>query len=142
LEQFSEKHLDLNFYISNKGDDMKHNDIEVGKYYSYSIWPEEPAVFFKCIGYDIEEGCFELQECPWYGYDYEENPEEVYPWLLYACREDDPNLEEIPEMRYIIRSIGLLIEKTLVEAVEEKVEESKKLPYQEPEDLDEYDYLK
>ena len=91
---------------------MKTKDIEVGKYYSMKIWDDEEAVYYKCIGHD---GCyFELQECPWYGYDYGKNPDNVYPWLIDDETEID-SLIEIHEMQYMIRSMGLLIEKEIVE---------------------------
>ena len=104
---------------------MKTKDIEIGKFYSMKIWDDEEAIYFECIGYDGE--CFEMQECPWYGYDYETNPDEVYPWLI---RDDDEMdcLKEIHPMQYMIRSIGLLVEKNIMEAVEEEKKNHPNLP--------------
>ena len=85
---------------------MKPKDIEVGKYYSMKLWEDEP-IYFECIGFDGEY--FEMQECPWYGYDYETNPQDVYPWLVYSCDDEMSYIKEIHPMQYLIRSIGLLV---------------------------------
>ena len=101
---------------------MNIKDVEVGKYYSLKIWEDDEAIFYKCI--DEEEDWFVLQECPYYGYDYDKNPEQVLPWLLYKLDEEWDSLQRIHEMQYIIRSMGLLIEKEMVEKV---LDEKKKL---------------
>jgi len=93
---------------------MNIKDIQTNKYYSYAIWDNE-AVFYKCIG--KEDGYFMMQECPYYGYDYNENPEEVYPMLIEDIDKEEKHLIEIHEMQYVIRSMGLLIEKQTIKIV-------------------------
>jgi hypothetical protein len=95
---------------------MNIKNIQINKYYSYAIWNDEEPIFYKCIG--KEDGYFLLQECPYYGYDFDKNPEDVYPWLMQDIDQEDSNLKEIHETQYMIRSIGLLIEKKVLEEVE------------------------
>lgn len=91
---------------------MNTKDIQIGKYYSYKIWEDEAAIYYKCTG--KEDECFFFQECPPYGYDFDKNEREIYPVLIMDINQEDSNLKEIHEMQYFIRSVGMQIEENTI----------------------------
>jgi hypothetical protein len=99
----SEKRLNLAFYTC-----MNLKDIEIGKYYSYFIWADDHPIYFECIG--KEDGYFEMRE-----YD----PD--YICFLENLDQEDPNLQEISKMQYVIRYMGMITEATILLDIDEKL---------------------